>query len=116
VRPPRSLRASGRRGSDPHEVGSPAASGPITGHLFDRPGTNGLELPPRALQLDLAILDDAGRVVVLAEAKRDVFMLDPLTARVTDRYTGAAPDMTTTKDEARQLGWRLWRWHRTTGG
>ena len=66
------------------------------------------ELPQRALQLDLAILDDVGRVVVLAEVKRDVSMLDRLKARVTDRYSASAPDMTTTKDEARQLGWRLW--------
>ena len=66
------------------------------------------ELPPSALQLDLAILDDVGRVVVLAEAKRDVSMLDRLMERVTELYSDATPDMTTTKDEARQLGWRLW--------
>lgn len=36
------------------------------------------ELPARALQLDLAVLDDAQRVVVLGEAKRSAGMLDRL--------------------------------------
>lgn len=66
------------------------------------------ELPRSALQLDLAILDDTGRVVVLGEAKRDTAMLESLRTNVEARYTDTAPDMTTTKDEARQLAWRLW--------
>ena len=66
------------------------------------------ELPGSALRLDLAILDDDGRVVVLGEAKRDTAMLEKLRTNVDRRYAGAAPDMTTTKDEARQLAWRLW--------
>jgi hypothetical protein len=66
------------------------------------------ELPGSALQLDLAILDNAGRVVVLGEAKRDTAMLDALRTKVARRYSAAAPDMTTAKDEARQLAWRLW--------
>jgi hypothetical protein len=66
------------------------------------------ELPGSALQLDLAILDDSGRVVVLGEAKRDTAMLENLRTNVERRYAGAAPDMTTPKDEARQLAWRLW--------
>jgi len=66
------------------------------------------ELPGSALQLDLAILDDAGRVVVLGEAKRDVAMLQTLKTTVFTRYSAAPPEMTTAKDEARQLAWRIW--------
>jgi hypothetical protein len=60
------------------------------------------------LQLDLAILDDDGRVRVLGEAKRDTAMLDKLRTTVESRYRDEAPDMSTPKDEARQLAWRLW--------
>jgi hypothetical protein len=68
------------------------------------------ELPPQALQLDLAILDDRGDVVVVGEAKRDVGMLSKLVEAVTQRFGGAAPDDSSKKrgDEARQLAWRLW--------
>jgi hypothetical protein len=68
------------------------------------------ELPARSLQLDLAVLDDAGRVVVLGEAKRDNRMLDKLHAACLARFSDACPDDTSKKrgDEARQLSWRLW--------
>jgi hypothetical protein len=68
------------------------------------------ELPASALQLDLAILDDDGRVVVLGEAKRAASMLDRLVTAVMDRFGAAPPGEETKKrgDEARQLAWRLW--------
>jgi hypothetical protein len=68
------------------------------------------ELPAEALQLDLAIVDDAARVVVLGEAKRDRLMLDKLLVAVRDRFTATPPGPDTKKrgDEARQLAWRLW--------
>lgn len=77
-------------------------------HLGYPAGRVLFELPGAALQLDLAILDDTGRVVVLGEAKRDTAMLATLRANVEDRYTATAPDMSTVKDEVRQLAWRLW--------
>jgi len=68
------------------------------------------ELPAAALQLDLAILDDAGRVVVLGEAKRGGDMLDKLVAAVQERFSTTPPSDESKKrgDEARQLAWRLW--------
>jgi hypothetical protein len=68
------------------------------------------ELPGSSLQLDLAVLDDAGRVVILGEAKRDVAMLDRLLDDVRRRFADLAPDDESEKrgDEARQLAWRLW--------
>lgn len=71
------------------------------------------ELPARSLQLDLAIVDDDQRVIVLGEAKRDVAMLDKLRASMLDRFALEEPGPETKKrgDEARQLAWRLW----TTG-
>lgn len=68
------------------------------------------ELPASALQLDLAVLDDAGRVVVLGEAKRSNVMLDRLLGQVLDRFAEHPPGPETKKrgDEARQLAWRLW--------
>lgn len=68
------------------------------------------ELPAQSLQLDLAVLDDEGRVVVLGEAKRDVNMLEKLRVACLERFAGAAPGPETLKrgDEARQLAWRLW--------
>ena len=68
------------------------------------------ELPASALQLDLAVLDDDGRVVVLGEAKRSNAMLDRLLTQVLDRFADVAPGPETKKrgDEARQLAWRLW--------
>lgn len=77
-------------------------------HLGYPAGRVLFELPGSALQLDLAILDDFGRVVVLGEAKRDAAMLQTLRHNLDRRYAVAAPDMTTAKDEARQLAWRLW--------
>jgi hypothetical protein len=77
-------------------------------HLGYPAGRVLFELPGSALQLDLAILDDDGRVVVLGEAKRDTAMLETLRCAVDRRYAVAAPDMTAAKDEARQLAWRLW--------
>ena len=76
-------------------------------HLGYPPGRVLFELPTSALQLDLAILDDNGRVVVLGEAKRDALMLETLRRKVEHRYTDSPPDMTGSKDEARQLAWRL---------
>ncbi len=68
------------------------------------------ELPAQALQLDLAILDDAGNVVVLGEAKRDVTMLAPLVRGMEERFSSTPPDDDSKKrgDEARQLAWRVW--------
>jgi hypothetical protein len=69
------------------------------------------ELPPRSLQLDLAVLTDQGTVAVLGEAERDAGMLDPLTDAVRRRFSQAPPGEETRRrgDEARQLAWRLWR-------
>jgi hypothetical protein len=68
------------------------------------------ELPPSALQLDLAILDDSGQVVVLGEAKREAGMLPRLIQAMKDRFTFAPPTDESKKrgDEVRQLAWRLW--------
>jgi len=71
------------------------------------------ELPSSALQLDLAILDDNGRVVVLGEAKRQRSMLPTLVTAAVQRFGEEAPDDDSKKrgDEARQLAWRLWTVH-----
>jgi hypothetical protein len=68
------------------------------------------ELPARALQLDLAILDDHGRVVVLGEAKRDVGALTSLREGMLRRFGDSEPSLDSKKrgDEQRQLAWRLW--------
>jgi hypothetical protein len=68
------------------------------------------ELPPRSLQLDLAVLTDAGTVAVLGEAKRAATMLDSLATAVRQRFGHAQPgeDSKRRGDEARQLAWRLW--------
>ena len=68
------------------------------------------ELPPQSLQLDLAIFDDTGRVVVLGEAKREVAMLGKLVSAVENRFGSDAPTDDSKKrgDESRQLAWRLW--------
>lgn len=68
------------------------------------------ELPASALQLDLAVLDDDGQVVVLGEAKRDVQMLDRLLGQVVARFGRRAPADESKRrgDEPRQLAWRLW--------
>ncbi|KRF29479.1 hypothetical protein ASG91_00120 [Phycicoccus sp. Soil802] len=68
------------------------------------------ELPAVSLQLDLAILDDTGRVVVLGEAKRSTPALVTLALRAIERFGDAAPSDETKRrgDEQRQLAWRLW--------
>jgi hypothetical protein len=65
------------------------------------------ELPDAALKLDLTVLNNAGSVVVLGEAKRDVGMLDALLSRVTDRHASSNPGPKG-RDEPQQLAWRLW--------
>lgn len=68
------------------------------------------ELPGSALQLDLAILDDNGSVVVLGEAKRAGAMREKLLDDVLARFSTEAPTPGSKRrgDEARQLAWRLW--------
>lgn len=68
------------------------------------------ELPARSLQLDLAILDDTGRVVVLGEAKRSTPALTALRAGALTRFADAPPGPETARrgDEQRQLAWRIW--------
>ena len=76
-------------------------------HLGYPAGRVLLELPGATLQLDLAIPDDARRVAVLGEAKRHTGMLQTLRRTVESRHANVSPDMTLTKDEARQVAWRL---------
>lgn len=68
------------------------------------------ELPASGLQLDLAIVDDDGHVLVLGEAKRANDMLDRLLSGMLERFADRSPGPETKKrgDEARQLAWRLW--------
>lgn len=68
------------------------------------------ELPAQSLQLDLAILDDQERVVVLGEAKRSTSALAPLARGVVSRFFESAPSEASKRrgDEQRQLAWRLW--------
>jgi hypothetical protein len=68
------------------------------------------ELPARSLQLDLAVLDDDGSVVVLGEAKRSTPALAPLAGGALQRFAEAAPTDESKRrgDEQRQLAWRLW--------
>ena len=68
------------------------------------------ELPSSALQLDLAIVDDDSRVVVLGEAKRDVGALTTLRKGLLQRFAYLEPGEETKRrgDEQRQLAWRLW--------
>lgn len=61
------------------------------------------ELPARALQLDLAILDDASRVLVVGEAKRSAPALAVLRERVLERFADAPPDAYT-KNAATKYG------------
>jgi len=65
------------------------------------------ELPDRGLKLDLAIVDDANKVVVLGEAKRSLAMLEPLLNDVSQKYGQRNPGPEG-RNEARQLAWRLW--------
>jgi hypothetical protein len=68
------------------------------------------ELPSESLQLDLAVLDDDERVVVLGEAKRATKMLAKLLQDIDTRFAQSAPNEDSKKrgDEVRQLAWRLW--------
>ncbi|GAA1738466.1 hypothetical protein [Nonomuraea bangladeshensis] len=68
------------------------------------------ELPTKALQLDLAIVDDKSRVIIAGEAKRSNASLTVLRERVQQRFAKEPPGEETKKrgDEARQLAWRLW--------
>lgn len=66
------------------------------------------ELPDQALKLDLAILNDAGEVIVLGEAKRALPMLNNLVEEVSRHYREADPGEEG-RNESRQLAWRLWR-------
>jgi hypothetical protein len=68
------------------------------------------ELPTRALQLDLAIVDDKSRVIIAGEAKRSNAALIVLRERVQKRFAEEPPGEESKKrgDEARQLAWRLW--------
>jgi hypothetical protein len=68
------------------------------------------ELPSSALQLDLAIVDDDSRVVILGEAKRDVRALSTLRNGLLQRFADLEPGDESKKrgDEQRQLAWRLW--------
>jgi hypothetical protein len=74
-----------------------------TGRVF-------FELPDKALQLDLAAIDDDDHVVVLGEAKRESPMLDRIAKGVVERFGSTAPTEDSKKrgDEVRQLAWRLW--------
>jgi hypothetical protein len=67
------------------------------------------ELPSRSLQLDLAVVTDAGAVAALGEAKRAA-MLERLAHAVGKRFRDTPPGDENKRrgDEARQLAWRLW--------
>jgi hypothetical protein len=68
------------------------------------------ELPAAALQLDVAIVDDDGRAIVLGEAKRAASMLSKLVDGMVSRFGDFAPSDDSKKrgEETRQLAWRLW--------
>jgi hypothetical protein len=66
------------------------------------------ELPDQALKLDLAILNDEGKVIVVGEAKRALLMLDNLLNEVLQHYREVDPG-SEGRNESRQLAWRLWR-------
>lgn len=64
------------------------------------------DTPQVALQLDLAVLDDVSRVVVLGEVKKESRDLNRLeTGLLTHRGEQPEPKR---GDEPRQLAWRLW--------
>jgi hypothetical protein len=79
-------------------------------HLGYPAGRVLFELPPRSLQLDLAVVTNAGAVAVLGEAKRAAAMLERLAQAIGQRFGDAPPGEDTKRrgDEARQLAWRLW--------
>lgn len=64
------------------------------------------DTPPEAGQLDLAVMGNSGRVVVLGEAKKESRDLDKLLATL-GTHAEAAPEFRS-GDEPRQLAWRLW--------
>jgi len=64
------------------------------------------DTPKAALHLDLAVLDDASRVVVLGEAKKETKDLDRL-ERGLFAHVDEQPEPKR-GDEPRQLAWRLW--------
>ncbi|WP_183098637.1 hypothetical protein [Nocardioides pelophilus] len=64
------------------------------------------DTPQSALQLDLAVLNDDGQVVVLGEAKKEARDLDRLEADLSlHQHQQPTPRR---GDEPRQLAWRLW--------
>jgi hypothetical protein len=65
------------------------------------------DAPTECLQLDLAVLDDARRVVILGEAKKESKDLDRL-LRGLQRHANVEPEPKRA-DESRQLAWRLWK-------
>jgi hypothetical protein len=65
------------------------------------------DTPASALQLDLAVLDDDSRIVILGEAKKESAELDKL-ERGLVRYLDVEPEPKRA-DEPRQLAWRLWK-------
>ena len=64
------------------------------------------DTPQAALQLDLAVLDDHSKVVVLGEAKKESRDLDRLVSGLL-LHQGEQP-RPRRGDEPRQLAWRLW--------
>jgi hypothetical protein len=64
------------------------------------------DTPQAALQLDLAVLDDDGAVIILGEAKKESSDLDKLLTGLLT-YQGEQPPPKR-GDEPRQLAWRLW--------
>ena len=66
------------------------------------------ELPDIALKIDVAVLDDQGKVVILGEAKRRSDMLDRLVEEIQRHYNERNPGKEA-RNEARQLAWRLWQ-------
>lgn len=64
------------------------------------------DTPQDALQLDIAVLDDANKVVILGEAKKESKDLDRLENGLF-KHLDEAPDPKR-GDEPRQLAWRLW--------
>jgi hypothetical protein len=64
------------------------------------------DTPQQALQLDLAVLDDASHVFILGEAKKESKDLDRLEHGLLEHlHEQPAPKR---GDEPRQLAWRLW--------
>jgi hypothetical protein len=64
------------------------------------------DTPQAAVQLDLAVLNDDGAVVVLGEAKKESSDLDKLQSGLLSHQ--GEPPTPKRGDEPRQLAWRLW--------